>query len=320
MYFLLEACENATILRIIYFGYIILQLVFTLLPIGLIVMLLVDFSKAVVMANDDKALKSTKIVTKRIIYAIIVFAIPWIVNVLMTILSSSGLAVGEDYMTCINNARSGDFSYYDKLEDNTSYFFDYLQEKTIGMATDLIAPSVLIKNATNEIGNGYQSKYDIYINSQPRHWCALFVTWNLKQIKYGDSTLYRYIFQRGSSTDDAACSPLMAYFMSHSGEGTIKFEKSKAYGGTYTPKVGDIVWFQWNGSSSDLCRNQYGSWNGTTACADHIGIVESVEGNVVHTIEGNVCKVRGCSAPTETEVMRVNRTMNDQIIAYGLWY
>lgn len=320
MYFL-GACENPLILRLIFFGDIIMQAICTLLPIGLIVILLVDFSKAVIMANDDKATKSTKIVFQRIINAILVFSVPWIVSFVMALLAEADVSVGDNYKTCIRNARSGDFDYYDRLYNDqvsfgeeighsfngfTNNIYDAI-DKTKDTAHDIGVAYALVNNAKNEIGSGYQSKYG---GQNGWAWCALFTTWNLKQIKYSDSeTLYHHIFQ-GASLNDASCSSLMGYFQSYSGDGKVAFHKAKAYGGTYTPKPGDIIWFNWDGSRSSDCRAMYGRWNGVTNCADHIGIVESVDGDVVHTIEGN----------TSNKVMRVDRKMNDNIIAYGTWY
>ena len=40
MYILLDACQHPGILRIIYFGSLLLDIVFTLVPIGLIVILI----------------------------------------------------------------------------------------------------------------------------------------------------------------------------------------------------------------------------------------------------------------------------------------
>ena len=112
MYILLDACQHPGILRIIYFGSLLLDIVFTLVPIGLIVILMIDFSKAVI-GGDEKAVKSTKIVGKRIIYAMIVFCIPWIVEVFMSLMDSVGFSV--NYQECLSNAKSGDFSYFDSL-------------------------------------------------------------------------------------------------------------------------------------------------------------------------------------------------------------
>lgn len=50
----------------------------------------------------------------------------------------------------------------------------------------------------------------------------------------------------------------------------------------YTPKSGDIIFFDWES-------------DGFTGTADHVGIVEKVVGNTICTIEGNsgdACKER----------------------------
>ena len=50
---------------------------------------------------------------KRIISAVLVFCVPWIVNVIMGLLNSAGFQTG--YLVCSENARSGNFAYYDQL-------------------------------------------------------------------------------------------------------------------------------------------------------------------------------------------------------------
>ena len=75
--------------------------------IGLIVILMIDFSKAVI-GGDEKAVKSTKIVGKRIIYAMIVFCIPWIVEVFMSLMDSVGFSV--NYQECLSNNKNCYFS------------------------------------------------------------------------------------------------------------------------------------------------------------------------------------------------------------------
>lgn len=115
MYFLLEACEEPDVLRTLFFGTIIADLIFTIIPIALIAMLIVDFSKAVVSGNLESQAKSVKLIPKRIMYAVIIFAVPWIVSTIMNFLSFVGLNAGSDYNICIKRARSGDFSFYDKL-------------------------------------------------------------------------------------------------------------------------------------------------------------------------------------------------------------
>lgn len=117
MYFLLDACEHPTILRVLYFGMIFKDIIFTIIPIGLVVMLLIDFSKALIAGKEDEQAKSVKLIPKRIIYAVIIFVIPWLVNALMKILESTKLEVVLDYNTCIQNVRDykGNFEHFDNL-------------------------------------------------------------------------------------------------------------------------------------------------------------------------------------------------------------
>jgi peptidoglycan hydrolase-like protein with peptidoglycan-binding domain len=56
--------------------------------------------------------------------------------------------------------------------------------------------------------------------------------------------------------------------------------KGQWHYGTSGIRRGDIVFFDWNGADS-------------IAAIDHVGIVEKVEGSVVHTIEGNINSICG---------------------------
>lgn len=115
MYFLIETCQNPGVLRVLYFIYLLMDVLFVIVPISLIIILLVDFFKATI-SNGDTAKKSSKMVGKRIISAVLVFCVPWIVNVLMELLTSAGFQT--EYLTCLENARSGDFAYYDNLYED----------------------------------------------------------------------------------------------------------------------------------------------------------------------------------------------------------
>lgn len=115
MYFLLEACENPSLLRTLYFGTIIADLIFTIVPIALVAMLIIDFTKAIVAGNTEAQSKVIKLIPKRIMYAVIIFILPWIVGIFMNLLSIAGLKVGSDYKLCLKRARNGDFSVYDEL-------------------------------------------------------------------------------------------------------------------------------------------------------------------------------------------------------------
>ena len=88
-------------------------------------------------------------------------------------------------------------------------------------------------------------------------WCAIFVTWCKDKAKIGDDIIPTF----------ASCDLGMEWFKKNS-----RWEKSRAFGGSYVPKRGDIIFF-----SSKYAEND----------STHVGIVTSVSGNAVSTIEGN---------------------------------
>ena len=236
MYILLDACQHPGILRVLYFGKLLIDIVFTLVPIGLIVMILIDFSK-VVISGDEKEVKNSKIVVQRIINAMIVFCIPWIVNVFMNLLSEAGIGVA--YKECIKNIQSGDFSYYDKLlEKEESKVKDNKITFDNGAAWKTAEGLVAVLNG--QLGNNNDDKkYGFSTNA----WCAQFATWSLKKVTAQGQTLYSYINAAGPINDNSASGMWPAF---RSGANSnITFEYSKASGGSYTPKEGDILFYKW---------------------------------------------------------------------------
>ena len=105
----------------------------------------------------------------------------------------------------------------------------------------VLAANSLVNTALGEVGrNNNNLKYGNSSNA----WCAYFTTWALKNTKMSDgSTLYSYLNKNGSISDGIA-SGLWPAFQGNRVSG-LGFYKSKTYGGSYTPKIGDIIWFQW---------------------------------------------------------------------------
>lgn len=83
-------------------------------------------------------------------------------------------------------------------------------------------------------------------------WCACFVSWCAEQCGYIDA---------GIIPKFASCDVGMTWFKDH----------SRWQSNTYTPREGDIIFFDWD----------------SDGYANHVGIVEKVENGKVHTIEGN---------------------------------
>lgn len=241
MYILLEACQHPGVLRVIYFASLILDIVFTVLPIGLIVMLLVDFSKAVIV-SDEKTVKGTKIVIQRIINAMIVFCIPWIVSVFMSLLNGAGL--GEGYTECLENARSGNLDYYDKLleaEENNKGNVSK-NDNTPNTPTSSAADR-LIQVAAKEIGKNNNN--GTYGNSADA-WCQQFTRWALKKVNLpANATIFSYLqYNTDSNISGDGASAMWPAFRSSKNK-NFKFNEAKAYGGSYTPKK--VILFGING-------------------------------------------------------------------------
>ncbi len=121
--------------------------------------------------------------------------------------------------------------------------------------------SKLLSVAENEVGyssSGSYSKYGEWYGYQGG-WCTTFAIWCFN--KTGESLgvkLYANIVPSGGN-----CNSMISWF-------TNKGRYHKRSSG-YTPKRGDLIFFDWSGNGS----------------AQHVGIVKSVSGSNVYTIEGN---------------------------------
>ena len=91
-------------LRIIYFIKILINIIFIIVPISVIVMGLIDLSKSTVSSDEGEQKKNLRLFFKRIISAVFVFAVPWIVNVFMELLGD--LTSKVSLADCWNNANS----------------------------------------------------------------------------------------------------------------------------------------------------------------------------------------------------------------------
>ena len=111
----------------------------------------------------------------------------------------------------------------------------------------------IISVAVMQIGNsGGQPYWSWYGFGSRVEWCACFVSWCANECGYIDA---------GIIPKFASCDVGMTWFKDH----------SRWQSNTYTPREGDIIFFDWD----------------SDGYANHVGIVEKVENGKVHTIEGN---------------------------------
>jgi len=105
----LFSCTDGTqaaegIIRIFSLVKSFLTLIQIAVPIGLIIMGTIDFSKAVMASDEDKMKKAQNIFIKRIIYALLVFLVVVIVRFTMNFISGSNTNVNS-WLECWEKAR-----------------------------------------------------------------------------------------------------------------------------------------------------------------------------------------------------------------------
>ena len=111
-----SACENPYILKIILFGSKFIEIFYYLIPVILIIMLSLDFSKNVIFADDQSLVqKNIQLAIKRIISIVILFIIPTIVSVTLNLVENSNTMASDivsSYNKCQTNTKK--INYYEK--------------------------------------------------------------------------------------------------------------------------------------------------------------------------------------------------------------
>lgn len=344
MYFLLSGCQNPDILSIIYLAKKILNLLTTLIPIAVILFITIDIIKIILGADNDKTVKTNQsIIIKRLIYSILIFFAPTIVSIVMNLLTTVGITT--EYKNCIVNANKETIKearvqqeYEDKLKEQErkqKTLEDYKEQKSFAGFGGNSSGSSSNNNIENAGGNGEEASGNLYqqlatkminiasqevgykanndknkyakeiapaLDGQP--WCAIFVTWVSKHTELQNTNLFNDIIQKEKAIPNFAAAVSSIYTFNTNSN--LSFYYSQHYGGNYTPKKGDYIYFNW-GKNWD--KKIY---SGMFTSNSHIGIVEFVSNGSVHTIEGN--------SGSDT-VTKVSYQLNDPtIMGYGSWY
>lgn len=63
----------------------------------LVVLLIIDFGKAVMAGKEDEIKSAQKLAIKRVVYALVVFLVPWIVNLALGLLSNANGATDDPH-------------------------------------------------------------------------------------------------------------------------------------------------------------------------------------------------------------------------------
>lgn len=120
--------------------------------------------------------------------------------------------------------------------------------------------------ALSQLGNvGGQPYWSWYGFENRVDWCACFISWCANECGYLDA---------GVIPRFASCFIGIQWFR----------ERGLWQDSSYEPRPGDLIFFDWDDEGE-----------GQDGAADHVGIVEKVDGGIVYTVEGNsgnVCRER----------------------------
>ena len=133
----------------------------------------------------------------------------------------------------------------------------------------------LVEISVTQIGNiGGEPFWRWFGFNHRVEWCAVFVSWCAEQLGLTEAG----VIPRFALVDDGVRWFKTRYLWQNS---------------SYTPLPGDLIFFDWDGAGS----------------ADHMGIVERVDGEFVYAIEGN----------TSDMVARRRYRLNSSVImVYGV--
>ena len=111
---LLDFCVEPGFLKVLLFIQKLLDIIFIIVPIGLIIMLSIDFTKNVISGEESSSSKTNKVIVQRLIMTIFLFAVPYIIRVFIALIDDVfGKAL--DYNSCLSNLNN--ISYFESIKE-----------------------------------------------------------------------------------------------------------------------------------------------------------------------------------------------------------
>lgn len=122
----ISQCGGVDVLRVIKFIWQLLDIVFIVVPIGLILMVSIDFAKNVIAGREDDMKKNLSLVIKRLIFCVALFLVNPIVSFTIDLLGEYGV----DYLQCITQANEMTAEELDYYEESSYYCDVYVPDET----------------------------------------------------------------------------------------------------------------------------------------------------------------------------------------------
>ena len=127
--FILEAsmCENVSFLGTVLFIKYLILIITIIIPIILVALLTVDLAKAIVSGDENQMKAAQHLAFKRILYALVIFFVPIVINGVFTSLGVSGV----DGLDCYNNASKEKMAELEKKQNVSSSDEKEQEEDTV---------------------------------------------------------------------------------------------------------------------------------------------------------------------------------------------
>ncbi len=113
MLILTNSCEDVSFLGAVLFIKNLILIIAIIVPIILVVLLSLDLAKAIVAGDEEQMKNAQHHAFKRIIYALVIFFVPIVVNGVFTSLGANGV----DSLDCYNNATSEKIAELEKKQN-----------------------------------------------------------------------------------------------------------------------------------------------------------------------------------------------------------
>lgn len=175
------------------------------------------------------------------------------------------------YITVTHKTADEMADIYNFSADQRDMLAELLAEENSGMWSAVLygigtGDGEIVVVALSQLGNvGGQPYWSWYGFESRVDWCACFISWCANECGYLDA---------GVIPRFASCSIGIQWFR----------ERGLWQDSSYEPRPGDLIFFDWDNEGE-----------GQDGAADHVGIVEKVDGGIVYTVEGNsgnVCRER----------------------------
>ncbi len=222
---------------------------------------------------------------------------------------------GEKRLPC-SSGYSKYSTYEIDLDKYDEFLLEYIDKKMYpkkGIAGNNLA-EVMVNLAVAQLedpsahGGAKYKEFMGWGGSSGSAWCAAFVSWVVANTEYNNTKLSDIIPVKSGVVYG------FAHWMYESEDPNINFywndrlPKFKGKNGStepYTPKPGDLIFYDWNCNWNGRMPTVYGDR------LDHIAIVQRVEGDRVITIEGNM----------SNSVMELSYPLTTcRVAGYGSWY